>query len=158
MYSEFFETLFGKYRSAVPEAYPFRHAKEVIELVHGAGGIVCVAHPKGQLGSVDQLVRWGLDGIEVWHSMLDANMRREALTLARKYDLYVSGGEDHEGLCGGEYSRYEHPEETIFWLPPLSVGTTKYFFEEIRDAKKKPDRADVMDAMIADSTLWERTK
>ena len=100
----------------------------------------------------------GIDGIEVWHSMLDINDRREAFTLASRYDLFVSGGADHEGLLGGEYSRYEHPEETIFWAPPLTLGTTKFFYEEIRDAKKSPDRKKVFEEMLSDESIWVRAK
>lgn len=157
-YPKFFDEVYGPHRSEVPEKYPFRHVKEVIEIIHGAGGIACVAHPHRQLHCIPTLVEWGLDGIEVWHSMLDIKERREALELAKKYDLYVSGGADHEGLCGGEYSRYEHPEETIFWVPPLTVGTTKYFYEEIRDAKKNPERQKEFDRMLADESIWVRAK
>ncbi len=157
-YPDFFKTCFGAHRNEVPFQMKFMDTEKLIPLVHRAGGIICLAHPKGQLHCVEYLKSLGLDGIEVWHSMLDAPMRREALSLARKYDLFVSGGADHEGLLGGEYGRYEHPEETIFWFPPLTLGTTKFFFEEIRDAKKKPERGALMDTMLADDTLWERTK
>ena len=157
-YPEFFDVCFGDHRDEVPEYCSFKSTEEVIKLVHEAGGIACVAHPRGQLHTVPQLVEMGIDGIEVWHSMLDIKARREALTLAEKYDLFVSGGADHEGLLGGEYSRYEHPEETIFWAPPLTLGTTKFFYEEIRDAKKHPDRKKVFAEMLADESIWIRAK
>ena len=158
-YPEFFETCYGPWRNRVPEIHKFMDVEDLIPIVHAAGGICCIAHPRNQLHGVEHLAKnYGLDGVEVWHAMLDARERREALALARKYDLFVSGGADHEGLIGGEYSRYEHPEETEFYFPPLTLGTTKYFYEEIRDLKKKPDRLAVMDAMLADESLWERTK
>lgn len=157
-YPEFFNTCFGKYRSTVPPKHGFMDVEELIPLVHKAGGIICLAHPHGQLPCVEYLAGLGLDGVEVWHSMLDAEERREALRVAEKYDLYVSGGADHEGLLGGEYGRYEHPEETAFWFPPLTLGTTRFFFEEIRDMKKNPERCKVLRNMIEDGSLWERTK
>ena len=153
-YPEFFETCFGKHRSEVPEKHSFMDIKDLIPLVHRAGGITVLAHPKNQLRCVPKLVEYGLDGIEVWHSMLLIEDRREALLLAKKYDLYVSGGADHEGLLGGEYARYEHPEETIFYVPELSVGTSEFFFNEIRDMKKSPDRQKVFDEMLSDESIW----
>ena len=157
-YPEFFEVCFGDHRDEVPPYCEFKSTEEVIKLVHEAGGIACVAHPINQLHTVPALVEMGIDGIEVWHSALDIKARREALTLAEKYDLFVSGGADHEGLLGGEYSRYEHPEETIFWAPPLTLGTTKFFYEEIRDAKKSPNRKKVFTEMLADESIWIRAK
>ena len=157
-YPDFFETLFGVHRDEVLPLYNFRSAKEVINLVHNAGGIICHAHPGRRLSRTAELIKLGLDGIEVWHTLNDAPTRRAALKLARENNLYVSGGSDHEGLCGGQYDHYEHPEETEFWAPPLTLGTTKYFFEEIRDLKKKADRFEVMDELIADDSLWQRIR
>ena len=148
-YANFFYTVYGPRRSEVPPIYPFRQTGELIRLIHEAGGIAVVAHPHEQLKFVDRLVEWGIDGIEVWHQMLnDRAEREEALRLALKYDLYVSGGEDHSGLCGGQYIRYEHPEETRYYVEPLSLGTTEYFFGEIRDRKKNPDRKAVIEATM----------
>ena len=156
-YEDFYATCFGKYRSEVPSDIPFMDTDKLISLVHEAGGIACVAHPAdyyGGLQAVKTLVEYGIDGIEVWHSMLKGSDRREALALAKKYDLYVSGGADHEGLLGGQYARYEKPEESPFYFPPLTLGTTKYFYEEIRDRKKGADRREIMDRMLADDSLW----
>ena len=148
-YPAFFQNVYGPHRDEVPDLYPFRQTPELIRLVHEAGGIALLAHPHKQLKHLAKLVEWGVDGIEVWHGDLpDIEERREALRLAGEYDLYVSGGADHSGLCGGQYIRYEHPEETEFWLAPLSVGTTEYFFGEIRDRKKNPDRKAVIEALL----------
>ena len=100
----------------------------------------------------------GLDGIEVFHPDLDAATRREALAAALTHDLYVSGGSDHSGLCGGQYERYERPEETHFYFPPCTLGTTEYFFRELYTRKKEADRAAVMQALLDDASLWECVK
>ena len=157
-YSEFFYTCFGDHRFEIPPKYSFMDVEKLIPLVHRAGGIILIAHPHTQLDCIEYLASLGLDGMEVWNSSLDGAERREALALAKKYDLFVSGGSDHEGILGGEYIHYEKPEETPIWFPPCALGTTKFFFEEIRDARKNPERAAVMDAMIADDTLWERIR
>ena len=105
-YPEYFETVFGKHRAEVPTICDFMDVEDLIPLVHRAGGIICVAHPSTHLHLIGDLAKIGLDGIEVWHSLLNAEQRHEALSLARAHDLFVSGGSDHEGLCGGEYIRY----------------------------------------------------
>ena len=160
-YPKFFEECFGKFRSMVPPLYDFMDPEELIPLVHRAGGIIFIAHPRAPYVDselLDVLVNAGIDGVEVWHALLPIENRREILEFAKKHDLFVSGGADHEGLLGGQYERYEHPEETEFFFPPLTLGTTEYFWEEIRDNKKKPDRRRVMADMLADDSLWERAK
>ena len=157
-YPAYFENVFGKHRSEVAPLYDFMQVEDIISLVHAAGGIVVAAHPASQLHTIPALAECGLDGLEVWHSLLSIEQRREALTLARDYDLFASGGSDHEGLCGGEYQRYEHPEETEFWFPPLTLGTTKFFADELLAGKKSADRRDAIDALLADESNWERVK
>ena len=51
--------------------------------------------------------------------------------IALKKGIYISGGSDHSGLCGGEYSAYKDPKSCPFWLEPTSVGTTESHFAEI---------------------------
>lgn len=146
-YTEYFETCFGKHRKTVAPLYDFKYDYEIIKLVHDAGGIVCLAHLSEQLGKlpgieetgfapyVDQLIEMGIDGIEVWHQLLDEAQRKEAYQIGLDRGLYISGGSDHSGICGGQYAFYEDPKESRFWLEPLSTGTTKEHFEEMRDKK-----------------------
>ena len=145
-------------KRALKSKYGYPDVRDIITHVHNAGGIILFAHPHGLLDYVRILAGEGLDGLEVWHGELDADERREAFTMARDLGLYVSGGDDHSGLLGGQYYRFPHPEETRYFFPPLSLGTTKYFFEEIRDARLHPDRRDVMSAMLADGEIWEKVK
>lgn len=146
-YPEYFETCFGNHRKDVAPLYDFKYDYEIIKLVHEAGGIVCLAHLTEQLAKlpgieetgfapyVDRLTEMGLDGIEVWHGLLNEEQRKEVYQLALDRSLYVSGGSDHSGLCGGQYAFFEDPKQSRFWLEPLSTGTTKEHFEEIRDKK-----------------------
>lgn len=157
-YPAFFETVYGKHRAEVPPLCDFMPVEELIPLVHAAGGIIFLAHPFSHLHTVEALCRMGLDGIEVFHPDLDAATRREALAAALAHDLYVSGGSDHSGLCGGQYERYERPEETSFYFPPCTLGTTEYFFRELYTRKKEADRAAVMQALLDDASLFERVK
>lgn len=139
-YPAFFANVYGEYRGKVPPCYDFLPADRMIDLVHRAGGIIFAAHPHRQLRVIPGLREYGIDGLEVWHQMLTPEERREALQIAADLDLYVSGGEDHEGLCGGQYSRYADPTTLPFYAEPLSLGTTEKFFREIQSRKKDPDR------------------
>lgn len=133
-YFPFFHSVFGDRRGEVPPAYPFKEACEIIRLVHDAGGIIFVAHPHNQLQHIDALVEMGIDGMEVWHPDLTEEEKAEAERIALKKGIYLSGGSDHSGLCGGEYSAYEDPKSCPFWLDPTSVGTTKAHFDAIKKA------------------------
>ncbi len=146
-YNEFFATCFGKHRKEITPLYDFKYDHEIIKLVHDAGGIVCLAHLTEPLLSsvdvsetgfapyLDRLVEMGLDGVEVWHGLLNEEQRKEVYQLALDRGLYVSGGSDHSGICGGQYAFFEDPKQSHFYLEPLSTGTTKHHFEEIRDKK-----------------------
>lgn len=134
-YPEFFNTIFGKRRSEVPPSFPFKEADEMIKLVHDAGGIIFVAHPHKQLHLIDKLLEMGIDGMEVWHPDLTEEEKEEAYKIALEKGIYISGGSDHSGLCGGEYECYDNPKESRFYLEPTSVGTTKEYFDEIKDRK-----------------------
>jgi len=148
-YTEFFNTCYGKHRAAVPRLYEPKYDSEIIKLVHDAGGIICLAHMAEQFRAipdiektgyapyVDRMIEMGLDGVEVWHQLLNEKQREETYQIALDRGLYVSGGSDHSGVCGGQYAFYEKPEESRFWIEPLSTGTTREHFEEIRDKKIK---------------------
>ena len=96
----------------------------------------------------------GLSGVEVWHKLPTDEERLEALALAKEYKLFISGGSDHEGLCGGYYSTSEHPEESEFYAPECSLGTQEFFFREIKSRTLCPDR----EAVIEDCINKERSK
>lgn len=148
----FFRSVFGKHRAEVKLPYEFMPGKDIIKLVHDAGGIIIIAHPAGVYGSVTQiedLVKMGADGVEVWHRLMSDEERREALRLALKHDLYISGGSDHDGLCGGLYSRFVDPTTSRHFAPECSLGTTKEFFEEISNMKKLPERKELIKYYMA---------
>ena len=147
----FFRSVFGKHREEVKLPFDFKPGREIIKLVHDAGGIIIIAHPAGPYGSVSQiedLVRMGADGVEVWHGLMTTEDKKEALRQALKYNLYISGGSDHDGLCGGLYSRFVDPTTTRHFAPECSLGTTKEFFEEISNMKKLPERRELIEYYI----------
>ena len=82
--------------------------EEAIRGILGAGGIPVLAHPT--YGSGDQLILgeemdrrvqrlmgYGLRGLEAYYSGFTPRIRREILSLAERYDLYVTAGSDYHG-------------------------------------------------------------
>ncbi len=147
-YGDFFNSVYGVRRGQVPPAYPFLTPENLIHLIRDAGGFAVLAHPHNQLCHLDKLINMGLEGLEVWHNILTAEERKEALTLAMRNKLYISGGSDHSGLCGGQYARYEHPEQSPHYAEPCSLGTTKEFFEEIKNRKLSSGREEIIKSFI----------
>jgi len=74
---------------------------EVIDTILNAGGIPILAHPHEQLNYIADLVKLGLKGVEINHSMLTEEEKALLPGIADKYNLYKSGGTDHEGVLGG---------------------------------------------------------
>jgi predicted metal-dependent phosphoesterase TrpH len=132
-YNEFFDVNYGKLRRTVPPAYPFKSVGEIIPLIKKAGGIAIVAHPNmEQLAKMDELIAAGIDGTEVFHPDLTAEEQAKALELAYQHGLFIAGGTDHSGLCGGMYDTFEHPEETPYWVEPQACGTSEQHFRELQ--------------------------
>ncbi len=144
-YPLFFEELFGVHRKEIEPAYAFLQEHEIIKLIHDAGGIAIVAHPHGKLQYIDALAEMGLDGLEVWHYSLSEEERAAAVRIAIEKNLYISGGTDHRGICSGYYGRDgKPPEESRYYIPSLSCGTTKEYFEEIKSRKINAERVNVL--------------
>ena len=79
-------------------------AEEIIELIKGAGGVPVLAHPIFLQKPIDELdeyigelKKYGLMGIEVYHSKQDKEYSEQLLAIAKKYDLLVSAGSDYHG-------------------------------------------------------------
>ena len=130
----FWRELFAEHRFEVPPHREFKQEHEIIQLIHDAGGIAILAHPHEQLCYLDELVEMGIEGLEVWHSIMTEEERAQAIKIAYEKNLYISGGSDHEGLSDGEYAARKKPGDPGYF-PPRSFGTTKTYFEEIRDRK-----------------------
>lgn len=78
--------------------------KEVIDVIHKAGGKAFLAHPfeykfEDTIGFINELRKEAeLDGIECFHpSSVDDNKKDILLEYARKNCLYISGGSDYHG-------------------------------------------------------------
>ncbi|MBM3720310.1 MAG: PHP domain-containing protein [Actinobacteria bacterium] len=75
-----------------------------IRLIKEAGGVAVIAHPlasrsgrKIDLGTLNQLIQAGLDGIEVDHRDHNDVERSELMRLAIEHNLVVTGSSDYHG-------------------------------------------------------------
>lgn len=70
-----------------------------VKAIKADGGIAVIAHP-GQLNSfevIEELIPYGLDGLEIYHPDHSADDIRRAKNLANKYGLWQTGGSDYHG-------------------------------------------------------------
>ena len=101
--TDYYEQAFHKYISDSGPAYVAKEnftPKNAIDLVHKAGGVVVLAHPGIQDKDkyLDELVSYGLDGIEAYHSSHKASDTDRFKHLAERYRLIVTGGSDYHGM------------------------------------------------------------
>lgn len=103
IYGDLYNALFSpdsETNLLAPIKYP--EVKEVIDEIHGAGGIAVLAHPYkyNNIPELEKYIEMGLDGVEVWHpSATDENIE-EASKLCKKHKLLQTGGSDFHGMYG----------------------------------------------------------
>lgn len=78
--------------------------QECLELIINSGGISVLAHPKSLelekkefLSLLKEMISYGLNGIEVYHSSHTKEDISYYLEIAKKYNLLISGGSDFHG-------------------------------------------------------------
>ncbi len=78
--------------------------EDIIKIIHDAGGIAVLAHPtlykfsKSEIEkAISDLKAVGLDGVEGYYPTYSRQEREYILSLAKKYDLVVTGGSDYHG-------------------------------------------------------------
>ena len=80
---------------------PKLHPIDALKIIHSAGGIAAIAHPRtvNHLSNiVKQLVDAGLAGIEVYAEKYRGDRLDTYLDIATRYDLVTCGGTDYHGL------------------------------------------------------------
>ena len=94
-------------------------AYDAVDIIKKAGGIPIVAHPKsiGNDDTVEDLLRHGAQGLEVYHPIHTREDVVKYQLLAETHHGYISGGTDwhgknngveitHFGMCGLATSAY----------------------------------------------------
>jgi predicted metal-dependent phosphoesterase TrpH len=96
---------------------------EAISLIHGAGGLVFLAHPfiGDMMRHLDLLLALGLDGIEVYHYSHNRESIAFLKKVVEKYNLLATGGSDFHGRSGQNGT----------------IGSMKVPFEYLENMKEK---------------------
>ena len=105
---------------------------EAIECIHNAGGVAVMAHP--QLSEkddmIEELVKCGLDGLEIYHPAHDRPTRKRYRKLARKLGIFISGGSDSHNRKG----RYGDIGDQ--YVPVECLQDMKARWQELADRRK----------------------
>ncbi len=140
IYGELFNSLFKK---TSPEnilvELNYVEPQIAIRAIHDAGGIAVLAHPGmyDNFDLLDDLVKVGLDGVEVWHPANTLEQQEELIAFAKKHKILTTGGSDFHG---GYNSRpvklgdYGPPEECVAKL--LNYKTNQRRKKKREEAKK----------------------
>ena len=127
----------GKY----PPSINFLTLSEIVKLIKDAGVFAVCAHPsKYILENYQLLLDCGIEGFEVLHPDITDEERALAHKICMENDLYISGGSDHSGLCGGFYDSFETREilmQSGYYLDPCTFGVYEQNFREIQTRKIK---------------------
>lgn len=86
-------------------------AYDVINTIKAAGGIPVIAHPKSVGGdsTVLDLIRYGVQGLEVYHPSHSYLETAKYLQMATENKLYVTGGSDWHGVSDNNPSHMGRP-------------------------------------------------
>jgi predicted metal-dependent phosphoesterase TrpH len=123
---------FAKYLGKEGAAYvnpPRITPQQAITLIKDAGGAAVLAHP-GLYDAddlVEELIAFGLDGIEVNHPDNDPDQRARYTAWANEYGLVITGGSDFHGWRGEEpfhamLGTHTAPMEAVEKLREIAVG------------------------------------
>lgn len=105
-YHEAFEKFIGNGGPAFEKKYQLSPA-DAFKLITKAGGLSFLAHPGKYISELDlsQLIKNGLDGIEVIHPAHDDKLKEYYRGLINQYFLLESGGSDfHGGKKNDDYA------------------------------------------------------
>lgn len=103
IFSDLYYALFDRKSETnilAPTKYP--SVEEVIDEIHGAGGIAILAHPAkfDNYDEIDKYVELGLDGVEVWHPSADDFAIDRLFTICKRHKILMTGGSDFHGIYG----------------------------------------------------------
>lgn len=98
--------------------------REVFDIVHGAGGVVVLAHPGRHFGPDDvrALAAEGLDGVEVYHPSNSKTVRSRMRSVADELGLLKTGGSDWHGP-GTRRDRLGFEPVPIDWMDEIARRT-----------------------------------
>ncbi len=99
IYGDVYQKLFGE-KGVARAQIEYPDVRDVLELIHSAGGIAVLAHPYqyGNEALLEELTDLGLDGVEVWHPSHTPEQTEALKTFAEEHRLLMTGGSDFHGM------------------------------------------------------------
>lgn len=100
------------------------HTKDVVDIIHEAGGLAVLAHPMEQRHRdetfeqfkprmyqiLDRMVSYGIDGLECHHPSADYLQQQMLVAYANEHGLMITEGSDfHSHDSRRDFSRYHMP-------------------------------------------------
>jgi len=108
--------------------------QEAISMILQSEGIPILAHPYFGIcidsKTIKKFIKYGIKGIEVYHSKHHKNVIEELANLAEKYGLIITGGSDCHGKVDGNLPLLGSMKIPYSLLEPL-----KKYKEEIKNLK-----------------------
>ncbi|MEG2054514.1 MAG: PHP domain-containing protein, partial [Oscillospiraceae bacterium] len=127
VYGDEYKKLFGKGQPCLFNP-PYEDVYSMLKMAKNSGGVVVFAHPSvyNSMELLAQVAKEGLiDGVEIFHPRNKQQDKEEMLTLAKKYNLMVTGGTDFHG------------QNTSVPVPLGSVTTSNDEIEKIINLAKQ---------------------
>ena len=118
-YGEVYRKLFSPEDGCAYVKTEYPDVREIIHLVHSAGGLSVLAHPVvyDSAAIMEELTAEGLlDGIEVWHHSADAATVEMLQGFATDHELLMTGGSDFHGMYANKarpLGSYGAPDGTV---------------------------------------------
>ncbi len=102
----------------------YRTVKEIIDIVHSAGGIVILAHPGKNYSNneLKEFVDAGINGFEYIHPSHNYDLQRKYEQLAGEHGLLISGGSDFHG------TKFE--DQYNFGVIAINIQTARHVLAE----------------------------
>ena len=100
------------------------HTREVVDIIHAAGGLAVLAHPMEQRRMdesfeefrprlywiLDRIVSYGIDGLECHHPSADKDQQKLLVEYAKEHGLMITRGSDFHTLYDKRnFKRYHRP-------------------------------------------------
>lgn len=127
--SDAFDRFIGRGRPAFVEKTLPRF-RTIVELIHGIGGVVSVAHLKerGTRTLIEQLKGEGLNAVETRHPSHDPDLRARITDITLRLGLLRTGGSDwhgdpEPGVTHGTIGSQQVPMEWLDRLDDLRTGS-----------------------------------
>lgn len=80
----------------------------IIDIIHKAGGLAVMAHPKLVTSDeyVLEMLNYDFDGMEVYHLKHNDDDVERYKEFAKKHKLFITGGSDYHGIVGKKPDRF----------------------------------------------------